>query len=69
MVDRAVTVANAVLRRIEGKSSKKTMETLADIMNDPKLTAEVLKKATPRERQSLIEALAQSGAATIGQQP
>lgn len=69
MVDRAVTVANAVLRRIEGKSSKKTMETLADIMNDPKLTAEVMKKATPRERQSLIEALAQSGAATVGQQP
>lgn len=69
LINRVATVANAIIRRVEGKGSKATMNALADLSNDPARMADLMKKATPRERQSLIEALAQSGAATIGQQP
>ena len=69
LINRVATVANAIIRRVEGKGSKATMNALADLSNDPTRMADLMKKATPRERQSLIEALAQSGAATVGQQP
>lgn len=69
LLNRIATVANAIIRRVEGKGSKATMNALADLSNDPARMADLMKKATPTERKSLIEALAQSGAATIGQQP
>jgi len=68
MVDRVVTVANAILRRVEGKGSKATMNSLADLMQDPQKLATVMGKATPSERQTLVDALAKASAGTVGAQ-
>lgn len=68
MVDRVVTVANAILRRVEGKGSKATMNSLADLMQDPQKLAAVMSKATPAEKQTLADAIAKASAGTVGAQ-
>lgn len=66
LINRVATVANAIIRRVEGKGSKATMNALADMSRDPKKMAELMSKATPAERKTLIDAMSRAGAGAIG---
>lgn len=68
MLNRAMMVTNAIVRRLEGKGGRAAIESMADIMQDPQKAAAVLKAATPVERATLIEALSRSAAGSMGAQ-
>ena len=59
------TATRSILRRLEGGGSKMIMENISDIMADPQITAEVMKKITPTQQKYLLEAIA-TRAGTIG---
>lgn len=68
ILSRAAMVANAIIRRIEGKGSKVTMNSLAELSQDPQKLAQVMKATTPAERQTLIEAMTKVAAGAAGAQ-
>lgn len=68
MLNRAMMVTNAIVRRLEGKGGRAAIESMADIMQDPQETAALLKAATPIERATLIDALTRSAAGSMGAQ-
>jgi len=65
LLSRPVTIANAIMRRMEGGGSEKIMQNLSEIMQEPQVTAEVMKKITPSQQKYLLEAIA-TRAGTIG---
>ena len=65
LLSRPVTIANAIMRRMEGGGSEKIMQNLSEIMQEPQVTAEVMKKITPTQQKYLLEAIA-TRAGTIG---
>lgn len=69
IIDRAATIANAILKRLEGKGTKGTMNSLADAMQDPSKIGKLMQDAKPFERQAIIDELMKLQAAGIGQQP
>ncbi|OGT54239.1 MAG: hypothetical protein A3E01_00180 [Gammaproteobacteria bacterium RIFCSPHIGHO2_12_FULL_63_22] len=62
MLDRAAMIVNAIISRAEGRGGKAIMTSAADLMRDPQRLAEVVRAATPNERQLLMEAIAQRAA-------
>ena len=57
LLNRTATIINAVLRRVEGKASEKTLDQLSEYMKDPKKMAKIMQNATPKQRAALTAAL------------
>jgi hypothetical protein len=53
LLSRAASIIGNIVDRVEGKATKRTMAALSDLMADPKRMAEVMRRATPWERQQL----------------
>jgi len=61
--DARITLANAVIRRLEGYGGIKSMRDLGELMlTDPKQLAKLMEKATPKQRRMLESALKQTKA-------
>jgi hypothetical protein len=62
------SVARAIVNRITGKVTDKSLNRMAEAMQNPREMARIMQNATPPERAALIEALMQQGGrlATLG---
>ena len=67
-LSRPMLFANAITRLLEGKANAATMRHLGKVMADPKKMAELMRAATPQERQLLGDVIlrATSASASIG---
>ena len=69
LLNRVIMVAKEIIKRTQGGATEKTMEELAKDMLDPKKVADLMRRATPKEREVLLKfksgpatnALVQSG--------
>ena len=72
-LSRASTVANALIRQLEGKGGKAATESLASMMQtDPKKLADVMEKLSPAEKIKMFEIMRQSAISqqqTLGERP
>jgi hypothetical protein len=66
MIDRGVTIARAILGRMQGQASKKSLQELATDMLDPKKVQILMQNATPTERLQLQEVLKALAAGQVG---
>ena len=55
ILERSIVIANAIMKRIEGKNTSQALNIVADKMMNPREMANLMKKATPKERASLSE--------------
>lgn len=69
LLNRTATIINAVLRRVEGKASEKTLDQLSEYMKDPKKMAKIMENATPKERDILVAALSRRKALLAASAP
>lgn len=69
LLNRTATIINAVLRRVEGKASEKTLDQLSEYMKDPKKMAKIMENATPKERNILVAALSRRKALLAASAP
>lgn len=53
ILNREVTIANTALQKILKRNVELTMGEMADAMNDPKVMAELMRKATAKERKAI----------------
>lgn len=53
LLDRAWTIANAALRRIQGTAGEKSLQEISTIMQNPEQTAQIMQKATIKEKNAL----------------
>ena len=53
-LNRAITLASAVIRRIQGGVGEKTLADISEIMQDPKRAAQVMRAADESERKALL---------------
>jgi hypothetical protein len=66
MLHRGVMIARAVLERIEGKATEKTLQQLAVDMQNPATVSALMKAATPKERPVLEAMIRQMNGITFG---
>lgn len=57
MVERATTLINAVVRRVEGVAGEKTKDRMAVLLQNPKEVARVMRMATEQERHGILATL------------
>lgn len=67
MIDRVVTIVNALANRAAGKGGQKTMDALSDLSLEPGGLAEAMRKATPFQRSQIIDALMRAQGVSAGQ--
>lgn len=65
-LDRAWVIAKSLIRGFEGVGTKRTVNSLSELMMDPQKLALVMEKATPADRQILQKAMKLVPAATYG---
>lgn len=56
-LERTVTIMRAVVNRLEGRATEKTLDYLADKMRDPAEMARIMQAATPSQRRYLMDAI------------
>jgi len=67
ILERSIVIMNALLKKIEGKNVKLSLDLIAKKMKNPKEMAELLKEASPAERAVLNDAFkAMQGGIPIG---
>jgi hypothetical protein len=66
LLSQPATIINAILRRVHGQATGKSMDELAQAYLDPKRLAELMRAATPSEQQQLIRAFGGSLVNPIG---
>jgi len=53
LMNSAVAIANNATRKLTGRAKEKTLGELAVILRDPKATADIMEKATQREKNAI----------------
>ena len=53
ILERSIVVLNALLKKIEGKNTKLSMELISEKMSNPKEIARIMKAASPAEAKIL----------------
>ena len=67
LLNRVAMVVHNMVNRLEGRATKKTMESMSRLMNgDPKEMARIMESAAPYERRALMDAVMKYQAAVTG---
>lgn len=65
ILERSIVIMNSIIKRIEGKNTKVTLDMIAEKMKDPAEMARIMKQATPAERAALSETFASMGRGAV----
>jgi hypothetical protein len=57
LLNRGMTIAHAILDRMQGKAGTETLDALATKMQDPREMARIMENASPKERGAIVDAL------------